>query len=87
MQVLQFFLSNFKPKSKNGNLLQDLRIHFEQIEQIIQNQSYVMVMFLDMFKEINQAKYSSQSVQKVLSRYPLCDQVDIRLDEVIQRIQ
>jgi hypothetical protein len=32
-----------------------------------------MIMFLEMFKELNEVKYSNGAVYKVMGKYPACD--------------
>lgn len=55
LRILQFFLTNFKGKKKENEKekVEELKIMFEEIEQIMRNQSYNMIMFLDLFKEVD----------------------------------
>lgn len=57
MQILQFFLSNFRNKESefigiNLDKIIEVRSKFHEIEQTVKGWSYNMIMFLEMFKEI-----------------------------------
>ena len=60
---------------------------FEEVEEIIKKHSYNMIMFLDMFKEIDQIKYNSNQIYKIANKYPLCDNLDLQIDDGLQKIQ
>eukprot|EP00347_Sterkiella_histriomuscorum_P005315 403357075 len=88
LEVVQFYVQNFKSKQQKEDILrfQNLQQQFQMIDQIIREQSYNMIIFLDMFKELDQIKYVNPQVQKLINRYPQNESVDFRLDEVIHRI-
>ncbi|CDW85306.1 UNKNOWN [Stylonychia lemnae] len=93
LQVLQFYLTNFKPKTLlqqqevNIESLAEIRNQFDSIERIVREQSYSMIMFMDMFKDIDSLKYSNPQLYKILAKYPQCENVDLKLEEVINKIQ
>lgn len=46
-----------------------------------------MVLFLDLYKEIESIKYGNSQVHKIIDNYPSCESVDLQLDEISSKLK
>lgn len=59
---------------------------FNDFERILKQQTYSMIMFLEMFKELNEFQYSSTVIYKIMSKYPACGKQDLHIEEIMAKL-
>lgn len=85
LYLIGFFLSNYRGTSHAS--LEKLSADFQEMERLSKQQTYSMVMFLEMFKELNELKYTNSAVYKVMAKYPSCDKQGLQIEEVVKKLQ
>ena len=80
-------MANYKKSTYHSDIdLQRLSESFNDVEMILKQQTYSMIMFLEMFKELNEFQYSSAVIYKIMSKYPACGRQDLKIEEIMSKL-
>ena len=56
------------------------------MEVLLREQCYSLIVFLDMFKEIDRLKFKLPEINNLLSKYPQNQSADLRIEEVVYKL-